>query len=469
MTMLKTIRLARSWRPLSFSTLAGIALPFLAGCVTELKPLFLAKPTNAVTFEIPATDDGLPGSGPLRRADWFRKVWSERRQSFATTAAQDTGSLVFLGDSITQGWGERLATALPTVHLSNRGIDGDTSRGVLVRLSEDVLPLKPRGVVLLIGTNDLEEEATPEVIAGNVRLIVDALRKADRTMPVFLCAVFPSSTSKKRPSDKIQRLNELYRDLVRERRQVTYLDTWTLFADAKGDAKPEEFPDLLHPNTAGYAKWAAALRPLLATHGFVDTELDPFTPEPGYISLFNGRDLSGWRYLPLTAKEIETAQAQLKANPALPAPATIVKPIDFDGKTASGDGRFLARHSKLIVATPSEYRRVQKIWTRREFPRNFILKLEFRATPNADSGIYLRGPQLQCRDYLLAGPYKSLKRYKPQEWNEIVVTVRDNVASCTCNGELLVSDLKLPATGPIGLEGDRGQMEYRRIRFTEQP
>ena len=96
---------------------------------------------------------------------------------------------------------------------------------------------------------------------------------------------------------------------------------------------------------------------------------------------------------------------------------------------------------------------------------NEHLKLEFRATPNADSGVYLRGPQLQCRDYGLAGPYTALKHYKPQDWNELVVTVTNGVARATCNGELLEAELKLPETGPIGLEGDRGQMEYRRIRI----
>ena len=98
-----------------------------------------------------------------------------------------------------------------------------------------------------------------------------------------------------------------------------------------------------------------------------------------------------------------------------------------------------------------------------------MLKLEFRATPNTDSGVYIRGPQLQCRDYLLAGPYKKLEHYRPQEWNEIVVTVKDGIAHCTCNGEVLEDALKVPATGPIGLEGDRGQMEYRRIRLQTLP
>ncbi len=112
---------------------------------------------------------------------------------------------------------------------------------------------------------------------------------------------------------------------------------------------------------------------------------------------------------------------------------------------------------------------MQIIWTTREFPRDFILKLEFRSAINADSGIFIRKPQLQCRDYLVAGPdkYKLLKKYKPQDWNEIVVTVKDGVAHCTCNGEVLEEAMKVPETGPIGLEGDRGQMEYRRIRLKE--
>ena len=49
----------------------------------------------------------------------------------------------------------------------------------------------------------------------------------------------------------------------------------------------------------------------------------------------------------------------------------------------------------------------------------------------------------------------------------MIVVVKGGVAHCTCNGEVLEAALKVPATGPIGLEGDRGQMEYRRIRISE--
>jgi hypothetical protein len=161
-------------------------------------------------------------------------------------------------------------------------------------------------------------------------------------------------------------------------------------------------------------------------------------PEAGYVSLFNGKDLTGWQY---TDAE------------------------KFDGKTGASDERYVAKDGVLVVQPQGAGPRLRQLWTSKQFPTNFTLKLEFRAAVNADSGIFLRKPQLQCRDYLVAGPYKELKHYKPQDWNEVVVVVRDNVAHCTCNGEVLEAALKLPETGPIGLEADRGQMEYRNIRI----
>jgi len=400
----------------------------------------------ASKYAIPATDEGLPGAGPIRRYEWFQNLWDSKRSGWAKLVQQDQGALVFLGDSITQGWGDTMGGSFPGVKVANRGISGDTTRGVLIRLREDVLALNPSGIVLLIGTNDLEEKATPEVIAENLKLIIAALKKHSADMPIILCNVMPSSAAKKRPSDQIEKINQLYFAAVKGDAQVTILDTWLLFADDKGDAKKPEFPDLLHPNKTGYAKWAASLRPLLATHGFVETKPDTFHLEPGYVSLFNGHDLTGWGF---------------RAKKTFKPTAT------FDGKKASNDARYVAINGRLVVTTPPEGRRVQQLWTTREFPKNFILRLEFRATPNADSGVFIRKPQLQCRDYVLAGPWKELKNYKPQEWNEIVAIVKDGVAHCTCNGEVLNAEFKVPPTGPIGLEGDRGQMEYRRIRVKE--
>ena len=427
----------------SFLSIPALSLTLMATGLSQTASDRQATPAPPVDsrFQIPESDDGLPGTGPIRRYEWFRKLWSQKRAAWSGRVTQDQGALVFLGDSITQGWGDDIGGTLPGVKVANRGISGDTTRGVLIRLDEDVLALKPAGVVLLIGTNDLEEQAEPETIAADLKLILAKLKEHSAKMPIVLCQVFPSSATKKRPADKIKRVNQLYAAAVKGDAQVTFIETWPLFANAEGDAKKEEFPDLLHPNQAGYAKWAAAIRPVLATLGFVETEADSFTLEPEFVSLFNGRDLTGWGY---------------RTN-------------NFDGKAVSNDGRYVAKNGRLIVTTPPEGRKIQQIWTTKEFAKDFILKLEFRATPNADSGIFIRQPQLQCRDYPLAGPYKQLQRYRPQDWNEVEVTVKDGVAHCTCNGEVLEAALKVPASGPIGLEGDRGQMEYRRIRLKELP
>lgn len=395
---------------------------------------------QAAELGVPPTDEGLPGEGPIRRADWFRRHWAQRREGWEARRELDRHALVFVGDSITEGWGEGFRGHFGGRKLANRGISGDTSRGVLVRLDHDVLGLEPVGVVLLVGTNDIEEGASPEVIAGNVRRILERIRERRPDLPVIVCDVFPSAASMRRPAATIRRLNDLVAKVTPSFPNVTRLETWQLFATAQGDARPSEFPDLLHLNDAGYARWAAALRPLMATLGYLENDPDGFVPEPGFSLLFNGRDLAGWGF---------------RTN-------------EFSGLTRSPEGRYLARHGRLVVGTPPEGRRFDAIWTTRSFSNDFVLKLEFRATPYADSGIFLRKPQLQCRDYLIAGPYTNLARYKAQDWNEIVVSVTNGVAHCTCNGEVLEAALKLPPSGPIGLEGDRGQMEYRRIRIRER-
>lgn len=208
-------------------------------------------------------DLAFPGEGPIRKMDWFRKLWSQRRLQWWNNREQDKGAVVFLGDSITQGWGS-LGRDFPGLKTANRGISGDVTRGVLYRLKEDVLDLDPKAVVLLIGTNDLEENAEPEVIARNVQRILAACRARHPQMPVIVCKVMPSHASKKRPADKIRKLNALVDEIVKADPRCVRCDTWSIFADEDGNAKKAEFPDLLHPNAAGYAKFAEALRPIFA-------------------------------------------------------------------------------------------------------------------------------------------------------------------------------------------------------------
>ena len=415
-------------------------------------------------WSLPADEAGLPGEGPLRRYDAYVRRWHDARKEWAGRVAQDRGAVVFLGDSITQGWGPAFRDTFPGMKLANRGIGGDTSRGMLIRLQEDVLALQPAAIVLLLGTNDIEVGVAPDAIGRNFQKLIAAIKAHSPKVPVVVCRVFPSAADKKRPKETIAAVNALFEAAVRGDPQFTVLDTWTLFAGPDGDAPATWFPDRLHLNPAGYARWGAALRPLFATLGFLDTEPDTFTLEPGFTALFNGRDLTGWGFRPTPPRK-----APAKAKADAPVFAEVKTAVAFDGQTASADGRYRAINGRLVVTTPAEGRRVQQLWTTKEFPEDFTLKLEFRATPNADSGVFVRQPQLQCRDYPLAGPYTQLQRYRAQDWNELVIVVRGGVARAECNGELLTDALKVPATGPIGLEGDRGQMEYRRIRIGPAP
>lgn len=412
------------------------------------------------SFSLPVNETGLPGEGALRRYDGYVNTWLKSRTAWSKRIEQDQKSVVFLGDSITQGWGAEFRNKFPGMKLANRGIGGDTTRGMLIRLQEDVLVLNPSAIVLLLGTNDVEVGIDAEAIGRNFEKILQAIKKHNSKTPIVLCRVFPSSASKKRPKEIVQRVNQLYEAAVKGDPQITVVDTWTLFADEAGDANPKWFPDLLHLNAEGYDRWAAGLRPIFATLGFLETEPDEFPLEPGFVSLFNGRDLTGWGFRPTPPRK----QPKVP-RPDAPVFVEIKEAVSFDNKTASSDGRYVAVNGRLVVTTPTEGRRIQQLWTTQEFDGDFILKLEFRATPNADSGVFIRKPQLQCRDYLLAGPYKELEKYREGDWNELVVTVTAGVAHATCNGELLTDNMAVPESGPIGLEGDRGQVEYRRIRL----
>lgn len=195
-----------------------------------------------------------------------------------------------------------------------------------------------------------------------------------------------------------------------------------------------------------------SLAALLAVTQSGPAQADAWKPELGFRSLFNGKDLTGWCF-------------RTKADRNSPKVGDVTE--KFDGKVESSDaGRYSARDGILTVNFPKgKDRLISALYTVEEFPVDFTLKLEFRASVKADSGIFIRKPQLQCRDYLVAGPYKELKKYKPQDWNQIEAVVKGGVARCTCNGEVLEAEFKLPETGPIGLEGDSGQMEYRRIQI----
>ena len=224
------------------------------------------KPIGAQVSDashLPADPAKLPGKGPLQTWGGYTNIWAERHAAWRRDTNNHAGAVVFLGDSITEGW-KRLAQDFPDIKVVNRGIGGDTTRGVLYRLNADVLALKPAAVVLLIGINDIALGAKPEDIADNIKGILMDLKQSNPHMPVIVCKVMPSSQKQYRPAGQIKQLNALVDEIVKSDPQFIRCDTWSIYADENGNCKKEEFPDLLHPNGIGYAKWADVLRPILA-------------------------------------------------------------------------------------------------------------------------------------------------------------------------------------------------------------
>lgn len=192
-------------------------------------------------------------------------------------------------------------------------------------------------------------------------------------------------------------------------------------------------------------RFAGGLVVLGLVCGSVGRAEDKPKVEEGYTSLFNGKDLSGWQY-----------QGQ---------PLT--------GKTATPDGRIEVKDGAIVMNARDVRGKggIKDLYTVKTYNQNFHLKLEFRASLKADSGVYLRGPQLQVRDYIRRGEQKQLRKFKNDDWNELDIVVKGTTATCLCNGEPLapktMQKLNKSSKG-IGLQAETGKFEFRNVRVKEE-
>jgi lysophospholipase L1-like esterase len=207
--------------------------------------------------------DQLPGKVPPHVWPGLANVWRQNHAHWKTSATNDVGAVVFLGDSITQGW-NTLAADFPNLHMANRGIGGDITSGVLYRLPADVLSLNPSGIVLLIGTNDIGDGADPADVAANIRLILLAIKNYNSHLKVIVCKIMPTEDGK--PGvEKIKQVNELVEQFVKTEPNFVMCDTFGIYLDDQGHQIAADFkPDHLHPVAAGYVTWKKALDPLIA-------------------------------------------------------------------------------------------------------------------------------------------------------------------------------------------------------------
>jgi|TARA_B100000676_G_scaffold263261_1_gene274867 lysophospholipase L1-like esterase len=189
--------------------------------------------------------------------------WTKRHQSFNKRVAQGNCDLIFIGDSITQGWegrGKKVwAKHYTKRNAVNLGIGGDRTQHVIWRLDNGNLHrIKPKAAVIMIGTNNSGSNSSQE-IADGVEVIVKQLRKKLPETKVLLLGVFPRGANK---ADKRRQVNEganaTFKKIA-DGKSVHYLDIGQKFLKEDGTLPREIMPDLLHLSEKGYTIWAESI------------------------------------------------------------------------------------------------------------------------------------------------------------------------------------------------------------------
>jgi lysophospholipase L1-like esterase len=201
----------------------------------------------------------------------------KRHESFNEIAKKGEAQLIFLGDSITHGWdGKGKAVWEQTwapLKAANFGIGGDRTEHVLWRIDHGNLDgLKPREIVLMIGTNNTGHQGRPQKelegavyqcsaqqTAAGIRTILDKLQQKCPDAKILLLAIFPRGADKQ---DKFRQQNEATNAIIKgfaDDNKIFFLDIGDKFLAPDGTLPKDVMPDLLHPNEKGYQIWAAAI------------------------------------------------------------------------------------------------------------------------------------------------------------------------------------------------------------------
>ena len=192
------------------------------------------------------------------------KFMTMHKQFVEKAKAADT-DLLFLGDSITAGWNgqkqiwdEHFGKYKP----ANFGIGGDRTQHVLWRIENGELepPMKPKTIVLMIGTNNSASDPAEKIAAGIEKIVTTARQKTGAK--VLLLAVFPRGETEEKAAKQrrvIKEVNERIKKLDDGGKTVRYLDIGEKFMNADGTISQEIMRDYLHLTEKGYQIWAEAL------------------------------------------------------------------------------------------------------------------------------------------------------------------------------------------------------------------
>jgi lysophospholipase L1-like esterase len=194
--------------------------------------------------------------------------WMTRHESFNKRVAQGKVDLVFIGDSITQGW-EGSGKDVWAKYYANRntvnlGIGGDRTQHVIWRLDNGNLKnIMPKAAVIMIGTNNSGSNTSAE-IADGVKVIVEQIRKMSPKTKILVLGVFPRGTNNDDARRKVnQGANAIFKNLA-DSKHVHYLDIGKHFLTDDGILTREIMPDLLHLSPKGYLIWAESIEKPLA-------------------------------------------------------------------------------------------------------------------------------------------------------------------------------------------------------------
>jgi lysophospholipase L1-like esterase len=201
--------------------------------------------------------DSLLISVPISRLnDWPNLSRFKEENLKLGLPAVNEKRVVFMGNSITQGWAKYWDVYFGGKPYINRGIGGQTSPQMLVRFRADVILLKPAVVVLLCGANDIAGNtgpSTPEMIENNIASMSELA--IANNIKVVLCSILPAYDFPwkpgQSPAERITLLNawiKNYADIM----GFTYVDYYTPLADERKGLKAEYSQDGVHPNNAGY-------------------------------------------------------------------------------------------------------------------------------------------------------------------------------------------------------------------------
>jgi lysophospholipase L1-like esterase len=235
----------------------------IVGCLSQAASPPAGKPAAAAKPSSPAKEKPWEAIPRNRDYPWMTTAgWRALHAEHVARARRGDGDLLFVGDSITQGW---LGTAIWRTRFANRtaniGIGGDTTQNVLWRLDHGAVDgLKPKHVVVMIGTNNFGlHQDTPEDVARGVTAIVEKLRGKLPEAKILLVGIFPRDEKPDAPSrGRIRKVNETLAKLA-DGKSIRFLDLTPELLEPDGRIARDLMPDYLHLSEKGYRLWASAI------------------------------------------------------------------------------------------------------------------------------------------------------------------------------------------------------------------